>query len=468
MNGKGRKIGDQHGFDVNLSRWTLHCMRTLEYWKSRLTGVPSTIECPEMRLLSGDDQEPPIFVGPGHIDIRSSTEIDFTMFAVAADGSDAFRRLVRAKDNPYEVFDQFRLVATDYEGHGWACGWTRPNLKGLPKVGWPLTGQLSSLVTQASGPWVSRDSGVELVFQPKLRLPMDQRMVSVTSVGDEEIARRFSDGQHTIHALGTEIKFFYLPYDDFLWVTAKTSEKLQHPYAENWIGEPLRALLGQLTFPRLVARNFGNGTAQVWLRGSPRLVGDPRIASLVSGDPFDPKAKFWEIYATLLTLIAEARDGKGNPNFESHQITRFYEEIAQATHGSRWVLCLTLASTSEGLAKMLMRPEERKSDFAETEISSLKTHIAAWQGDAELRGRALNFVAYVSERTIRKYLQDLVTRGVLNKSQVRAWMDVRNEVMHGNLVSPWATKEEDERLHDLAELVHGLTHELIRKSVKQG
>ncbi len=160
-------------------------MKTLNYWEGRLTAVPSTIECAEMRLMSGDDHEPPIFVGPGHIDIRSSTAIDFTMFATPADGGDAARRLVRARENPYEVFDQFRLFATDYQGTEWACGWTQPELKGMPKVGWPLTGRLNSLETRASGPWVSTDSGVELVFD---RIPQDgQAMLTVTSVDGAEI-----------------------------------------------------------------------------------------------------------------------------------------------------------------------------------------------------------------------------------------------------------------------------------------
>src|SRR2546421_11361866 len=173
-------------------------MRALNYWKPRLTAVPCTIECPEMRLLSGHDHEPPVFVGSGHIDIRSSTVIDFTMFASPVDDSDAFRRLVRARENPYEVFEQFRLCATDYEGTDWACGWTCPTFKGMPRVGWPLTGRLNSLETQASGPWVSTDSGVELVFQPKLWLPMDKAMVSITSIDGEEIESRRSAGQQTI------------------------------------------------------------------------------------------------------------------------------------------------------------------------------------------------------------------------------------------------------------------------------
>jgi hypothetical protein len=383
----------------------------------------------EMRLLSGQDHEPPIFVGPGHIDIRSSTDIDFTMFATPADGGDAFPRLVRARENPYEVFDQFRLFATDYQGTKWACGWTQPELKGMPKVGWPLTGRLDSLVTYVSGPWVSAESGVELVFRPKLRLPMDKTMVTVTSVDGAKIQQRESAGQQIVRALDSEIRFFYTPSDESLWVTAKTSGKLQHPYAENWLSEPLRILLGQLAFPRLVARNFGDGTAHVWLRPSPRRFRESGIASLVGGDPLGAGAEFWQLYASLLTLLAEARDEQGDPNFESNRITRFYEEIIQATQGSRWVLCLTLASAGEGLVRMLMpRGKNGKVD---------------------------------------NYMKKLVQRGVLLNENQRSWTTVRHAVMHGKLISPWATEEEDKRILDLADLVHRLTRELIREGVKK-
>src|SRR4030065_2862146 len=103
-------------------------MGPLDYWEGRLTSIPSTIECVEMHLLGGDDREPPIFIGPGHIDIRTSTDIDFTIFATTTDEQNASRHLNRARENPYEVFDQFRLFATDYQGTEWACGWTRPSL----------------------------------------------------------------------------------------------------------------------------------------------------------------------------------------------------------------------------------------------------------------------------------------------------------------------------------------------------
>jgi hypothetical protein len=62
-------------------------------------------------------------------------------------------------------------------------------------------------------------------------------------------------------------------------------------------------------------------------------------------------------------------------------------------------------------------------------------------------------------------LRDLVKRGVLDKSNEQAWSSVRHAVMHGNLISPWGTEEEDKRLLALTELVHRLTRELLRQCV---
>ncbi len=126
---------------------------------------------------------------------------------------------------------------------------------------------------------------------------------------------------------------------------------------------------------------------------------------------------------------------------------------------------MTLASAGEGLAKMLMHPEERRSDFDTNDIESLKTTVGAWKGNKELRCRALADITRAGERSVGKYLRDLVQRRVLEKSNERAWSAVRHAVMHGNLLSPWATEEEDKRLLDLANLVHRLTRELIRKGV---
>ena len=176
------------------------------------------------------------------------------------------------------------------------------------------------------------------------------------------------------------------PSDDSLWVTAKTSDKLPHPYAENWIGEPLRVLLGQLVFPRLVARNFGNGTSTGLVTAF--------ATSFISGNHRSFPGRTRPRRQTVLGVIREpahtdcrGRDGQGQPGFEAHEISRFYEELIQATQGSRWVFCMTLASTAEAIARMLMSPDEQRSDFAEKDIEGLEGDVSAWKGDERLRVR---------------------------------------------------------------------------------
>jgi hypothetical protein len=423
-----------------------------------------------MRLFGAQDHSaPPVFAGPGIIDIRSSTEIDFTMFATAGRDEDAIQRLVKARQNPYEMSAQFQLSATDYEGVEWACGVVGPVLKGMPKTGWPLTGKIYAMTTRTSGPQVAASSGVELLFLKEFWLPIDEAMSTVVSIGGEQLLRKWSRGRHALEVLGSEIRFFFTPSDDFLWLTATTSDKLSHPYAENWVSEPLRILLGQLIYPRLVARNFGNGSAHVALLPSPPFVRDSEVVSLLHRKPESAREDFWGLYASLLTVIAEARDEKGNPNFQAHPMTRFYEEIIQAMRWSRWVRCMTLASAAEGLSKMLMRPEDAKSDFADEEIQSLKDYAARWKGDERLRARIITELDYVSTKGIGKYLRDLVKQGVLKQSNERAWSSVRNAVMHGDLVSPWSTgKEEDDKLSNLIDLVRNLTYELIRRVGERG
>ena len=126
-------------------------------------------------------------------------------------------------------------------------------------------------------------------------------------------------------------------------------------------------------------------------------------------------------------FIAEARDESGKQDLDSHVVTRFYEEIIQATRGSRWVLCMTLASSVEGLVRLL------------------ESHPT---GNVPVENR----------------LKDLETQGVINEQGRLSWRSVRHVVMHGQLVSPWSTREEDQRIRELADLLRCLTGELLRRA----
>lgn len=435
-------------------------IRTLDHWKSRLTVVPSSIECPSMQLLTGSNHEPPVFVGPGQIELKSTTAAEFRLFASAKNDASGILKVYLAHANPYERLNQFRLFATDFEGTEWACGWIVPRVEQTSASGTLLTGEISSLATRVSGDWVSPVAGVELLFQPSFHIPMAASMLTTHSVANEEIARSWRGGRHTVELLGSRIEFAQDPSDDLLWITANTSAEFPHPFLENWLSEPLRILLGQLHYPRLVARNFGDGSAFVSIRQSPRAIRDASIGSLLASEPGPSTERFWELYAALLTLIAKDQNKEGDPNFEAHRITRLFEEIIQGSQGSRWVWCLTLASAAEALAKMLMRPEDQLAEFPAADLKSIKKTVSAWKGDKQLRLRVLNSIGRLSKKNVAAFLRDLVKRGVIDRRHEKAWDKVRNNVMHGNLIMPWSSQEEDENIIALVELVHTLAREI--------
>jgi hypothetical protein len=218
-------------------------------------------------------------------------------------------------------------------------------------------------------------------------------------------------------------------------------------------------MFGQLIYPRLSARNFGDGRAAVSLRPSPSYVLETEAASLwFSGVVGKNKKAFWDLYSRLLTLVAQARE------FQSHNLTSIYEELAQAARGSRWVQALTSASSVEALVTKLISPGENRPDANHEAIASLRAHIRTWKGPSDLKSRAIHSVRRAGAMTPIYVLRDLRDRQVLTAENVRAWEDIRHSVMHGTLVSPWPTEEEeDARLRDLAELVHRLTGEILAR-----
>ncbi|MGZ8284057.1 MAG: hypothetical protein ACXW27_00270 [Allosphingosinicella sp.] len=427
-------------------------LRTLDFWRDKLSRLPRTIECPEMTLF-GTDGEGAVFTGSGRIEIVSDTKMRFYMHAApAVDLKQAIQIFNRQKGRVYDARDLFRLFATDYRGVKWAGGYTQADFFVDHDREWPLSGEIEALSALASGYWVSKRSSVELLLVPPIDLPMSESLTTKAHMGDRLIRSTWEPGQHTLEVLGTKIVFSYEPSGEGLWITADAGGKLNHPFLENWLTEPLRILLGVPVYPRMVARNVGDGSAHVWLRPSPRQK-EPSAIGLLQ--PFavdrDRAGAFWKLYADILTLIARAG------SFEPHELTRFYDELADSQLGSHWVLTLTLAGAAEGLANGLMTDEDRRSEFSDEHLASMKSHIKAWKDDAGLRSRMLSNLGMVSKRSVVAFMRKLGEAGTVQPDHVQTWYEIRNSVMHGNLVEPWSTEEGDQRLHQMLGLLHDLT-----------
>jgi hypothetical protein len=415
-----------------------------------------------MQIVSPSPEEP-IFTGSGRIDIRSRTEMDFHMHATPRDGGEAFRRLVFAEENPHNIHAQLGVLATQYDSTEWNAGWVPIRLGETLGSTWRLSGSIDSLMASVSGRDVAPTKSIEVIYDSKLRVPLPLNMTTSIRQGGSEVLRRAERGNKTIDTAETQIDFFVDPELDATWAVAATSEDFPHPYAENWVSEPLCLLLGQLVFPRLVARNFGDRST-IWLRPSPAIETNTLAASILQEDPLVADDRFWEVYRRILTMIVRARNGDGERNFETHPLVQYYHEVIQATRGSAWVWCMTLASAIEGVVtNLLTTEEERKPDYPSQEIENLRVHIETWNGSTDLQRRILGLFEGLKSKGTRQILRRFKDAGVITSNQFDAWYAVRNQVMHGNLVSPWSSQKLVERMRLLAELMHRLSMKYVEQ-----
>ncbi|MUZ65418.1 hypothetical protein [Agrobacterium vitis] len=412
---------------------------------------PVTIRCPKMALMAREF-EPHLAEGEGELEVVSEREFRYRITGLPADLKHSLHVLNRERDEPNELLNRFRLVMTDADGTEWMGGWTVPHVD-PDGDRWVLKGTVQSLIAGTQGS-PTGEGGAEARF-----LIPRNHSASI-------IFRRFvrsDDGKGGLHAirivdvLGVPVRFAFDGGTNVLSVSADSSPAPPAHNAENWFGEPLRILFGQLVFPRLVERRFPDGHSMLSVRQSPAWTTDSTWTALWNGDDrFTNDVDFFALYAGLLTLIA--RDA----GWESHTITTFYEEVIQSAQGSRWVMALTLASSIEGLARRLVPEGTLRADADQAAIDSLVAHIEKWQGASRLRDAALSAAKRADAVSVQRALHMLTDQGVGTGGQVKSWIKTRNSVMHGKLASPYSSQEDDQIILDLADLLRALTREAAR------
>ena len=425
-----------------------------EKW-GHLAAVGSIIECPKMTLWAGD-HEPPIVVGAGQMIVQSTRGWTYEIKGVPDDVGHAMRSIRRLEFDPYDGRLRSRLTAVDSEGVDISMGWTEPVVQ-LAEVGpeWTFKGECDSA-------WLTEDP-VKTSFTEDLFLLAPQhrsrtlfrRFFPRRSVDDDPV-------EHRLDVDGAEIVFALYDRADMLTITAEATEMLPLTYTENWLAEPLRIMFGQLLFPRIVVRRH-EGQSMISIRPANRWDAESDACRLWDGaGEFTDAAGFWATYEALLRHIAGARDDRGQPNFEPNRITRFYDEVIQASGSSRWIWCLAHASAVEGVVSCLVPRGSSRPGADPAGVDDLCRHIDQWSGTNDhLRHVSKNAAKRTLETSTAHALRELCNRGDVTRDQYKAWDQLRNQVMHGGLISPYSSEEADKLLLDLAGLLHAVTRKLV-------
>lgn len=428
--------------------------RTLSRFAHFLDQKEHEIRCSAMFLDAWGDSGVPIFHGTGRFKISPSKFITFEMDAKESNEGRALLALRRCFEEPGDRTAALRLRGVDYDGFEWNAGWIRPGYReSHDGISYELFGETMGISTTTTQRVIV--SGVELAYSPTPDVPFTEETRHTATQGATEIASRVRGGRHRMMVLGSEIVAMTQPWRDELWICATTSDELNHPYLENWLSEPLRALRGQLIYPRLVARNFSDGRAHVWLRVSPEL--RRSMGGCASQLGSRSAAEFWRFYGAYLEHVAKHRGPDGDPEFEANNLTRLHDEVIQARRsGSPWVIALSVASAIEGLVKLDPDFAAAPADFTDEQVAAAR-HVLGQLKPEGLRSRLLSSLGYMSSPSPAKYLSRLHQGGQISKEQLEAWKEVRNRVAHGRLFEPWGTEEENRQLEELVRLFYKLT-----------
>jgi hypothetical protein len=106
----------------------------------------------------------------------------------------------------------------------------------------------------------------------------------------------------------------------------------------------------------------------------------------------------------------------------------------------------------------------KRANADDAAIASITEHIKNWRDPERpkeivdrLKSIAVNSIRYAANTTPKHVLTQLCRAGVVTQFQFDAWEKIRNDVMHGELVSPYSSAEDDALLLALAALLHALT-----------
>lgn len=412
-------------------------MATLDRWR-RFLVTPRTLLFPRLELI-GHDWAPPIVVGSGEIRMPTFDRFEFTLEGLPDDLGYALSEIERQRRNRYDGLERFRLRGVDRDKGEWSFGWTTLRHVWGGDRGWTFVGEAQGLFPRDESDTINSESCTELVVLMPTDHATGRAMRRLVSTEQAEGGPR---PEHVLEVLGSIVRFHYEPSSGALSIIATHSAELPPTYTENWLAEPLRILFGQLFFPRLVARNLGDGTTHVDVRPCQGPIGGAaRYAALWRGDDLAAdKEDFWRSYSEILAMIARAG------NFEAHEITRLYEQIIQVARGSRWIWAMTFASCIERLANMLEPPGRDRPDADTNAVADLVEYISSWSGDDRLKENAINAVRRSLKTTTIVGLRRILSDGFISKAQLKAWRSIRNSVMHGSLISPYSSEEEDSKL----------------------
>jgi len=275
----------------------------------------------------------------------------------------------------------------------------------------------------------------------------------------------------------TTIWFEYDYNTNLLRASALYTSDCQQPYLDSWVFEPLLILLGTTIEPVIAVRvpSSSDWETQIYLQPGNAAVdkqGDISTGLWGLSDHPNNSGLFWDWYKSLFLYLARRRDKAGHKTYDIMDLTWYHRQVQVASFSTLWLRSAAYSAVIEGLAQIAV-PEQQVEldedmetalsiceDNLEELIEQLRDNVAPATVDRVHKSLSNSFSRFRSLST-RGRLLSLIDEGVLKKSHERAWLKVRNKVLHGNLGQPYSTPKGNQDTALMMDCVARLTFKIV-------
>jgi hypothetical protein len=369
-------------------------------------GTDFEIPCREIRVVLRTrswEPEPELFAGAGYLRSKNGGEIYYELLdqrARSQDELNAVKQWLASGSNA------FVIEAEAYTGVHWLGHWHIPEATWSEGAGAIVRGRFPQITADLEPERDSRNESTSVLhYDGLLDVP--------PGVLDASIS--FCDG------------FLQLTSESGHTVATVSGSGVAGPLIEAWLDEALSFLLGYCVRHRVALRCQKERTLVFIRHASDQTrTGMPRPA-LPSGE----NEPFAGIMSHYLAHCA-TKDMFSPPC----SLSSVWCEVLLASTGTVHSFVFALVAAIEGIARDIAATWSRE---AAKDPESLVKHVSLWQGDADLKRRALGMLTQLSAPSMRRILARLTAEGVLTSAQLDIWKALRPKLAHGQVLDYFHT-----------------------------
>lgn len=399
-------------------------------------GKQIEMDCVDIEIHRFEDNQPPIFKGPGVIRGDKAGRLSYKVYNQIQVNQEIFAYLKQIKEENDPKKTNLRLSATGYDGMKWSGGWSIPALNVFQVPYLLVEGefdQLGARIEKIEGDQTKNST--ELVFSAYFDLPLAGTVKTQSFHGDEVISTSWWGDHHDIAFGDSVIRFQRSSDKSRLHVTASDSAGFTPPYVENWIAEALTFVTARIVYPRMTIRHFEKD-ALIFIRATPKSIESGMPPPFPSGpDTSDP---FWKVFCAYLLNCKSAQQ------FEPLEMTKGFSELCLASRGTLQGFLISLSVYIEFCVNLIFssfKSGTGEEDDYKRKIEDLVQHVSAWDRDNTIRDRAKGLLSMLYTPSLPNRMDDLVGEGVITEIQKKTWKKARPYLAHGNIID--FNKEED-------------------------